>query len=751
MIDPEELPALPWYWLTVEQLATVAGVSIRNAREACKRCHEGGSWRGIALDVRKVAGKTYQISAASLPADLRSTWLATSPAPVLPPEPKPERNQAPALVQDLQSWHDKLPHAEWIEEAKRIEALILPALAYLKRSRKRGSVIKDIVYRGQVGADGKIKPLTLRTVANWIEKYEAGGLAALVRRRRHEERPRVILGRIWDDACPLPLDQKTGIAEDIKTYIKSLWATANPGWKKTEILAAGRLVELCREAGWEGATQELCMLGRHAVERFKEFAIVHTAEKDAKRFSDLYKPRIIRDHSLCKPMEIVVGDVHPVDVLVTRDDGSIATPRLIAWYDFATHRLFATLILLDKGKGVTQADVWASFAAMVEAWGLPERLYLDNGSEYGWEPLIRGFNELSSLVIGLREFNAAIAETSPHPENAPEQPIRHAGAIVRALPYNASAKPIEGSFSALEKVLSMLPGYIGGDRMNKRAPKLGKQHAAWGDASAFENAFIHALTFWHSLPQQGNLDNRSPNAAFDDCCADGWQAVRIPREALVYALSETVSCKVHSNGIMVDGDRYDGDELVSLRQQRVTVRYAKWAPERLVFLPNAPDLAGAAWIDRAPIFHALDADGAAEQSRKQGIQRRHISSLKAQTDTLDMPAELERHNASQPPANETPFGPTISLGPQVAALVEAGERKPPKKQEIRRLRQNETHDPVTGTVRSLADNLPLPTARPAPPPTPFNLADLLPMPDARPARPTDADPFALPALAAGQS
>ncbi len=722
-------PAPVGAWLGVLEFAELAGIHHTNARAALARSLTGKTWRGFALEVRQINGKAYQVHAASLPLELFEAWQAAQPKP---PAPVPHAAPLPVVQVSAPAGIGKLPDVKHIERAKWIEKLILPALEYPARSSARGGIINDIAGREHIGPDGKRCKFKARTLRSWCAAYEHqehGCLAALVRKPRIEKKAsRVFINRAWDAACPLDDVQKTAIAAAVKTYIKSLWGAVDPGWPKVENLASSKLMQLCHESGWQAATYDACRLGRHAVEKYRHFGVIHTKEKDAKRFSDLYKPRIIRDHTLCRPMEIIVGDVHPVDAFVTRPDGSIATPRLIAWYDFATHRIFATLVLPEKGQGITQADVWASFAAMVEAWGLPERLYLDNGSEYDWAGLIQGFNELSGLVIAWRQFTAEIIATDrTATEAAAEPPAREAGNIIKALPYNASAKPIEGSFAALEKVLAMLPGYIGGNRMNKRTPKLGKQTEAWADADSYERAFTIALAYWHTLEQAGNLKGKSPNSAFADHCAKGWSTPYFPREALIFALSEAVSPKVHSRGVQVAGNWYFGDALIPYTQRKVSIRFAKWAPERVILVKSTAPL-DIEFIDRVPEYHAIDQAGAIEQSRRNGLALRHVSAMKKETDRLDMPAELARHVASQPAALVTPFGPAINLGTGVQTLVEAGQRRgPAPAQVIRTLKPAEIIDPETGKVRNLLDNLPK-SAPPIPAPNPENLLDRLKAP-----------------------
>jgi hypothetical protein len=356
------LPTTALSWLSVNELSALAGNSERNARDACQRCHDGGAWHGVALVVRKRDGKAYEVFAPSLPPDLYDKWLATQPKP---PVPVQEPVQLPTTLENRSG---KMTAPEDWTEAKWKRELIEDALALPARSRARGSFIKDIAAREHTKPCGKVVRIPERTLHEWIEQLESRGIEGLVRKRRSDaNESRVLISRRWDSACPLPADSKGAIKAAIEAYIAELWRSGAPGWKHVTELGQTLLMTQSHKAGWPDASPENCKLTRHFVEKFEVHRLVHIAEKDAKRYFDDHRPRVIRDSSLLLPMQMVVGDVHPVDILVTRSDGSTATPRLIAWYDVATHRLFANLILLDKGKGITRAHVWASFAAMVEA------------------------------------------------------------------------------------------------------------------------------------------------------------------------------------------------------------------------------------------------------------------------------------------------------------------------------------------------------------------------------------------------
>ena len=669
-------------WLSTKELAVLAGIIPRNARSALACCIEGGTWRGHRLQVRQVNGTSYQVLASSLPMDLQVARQASQPQA---PAPVPEAATLPAASSA------KLPPSKDIEAAKWMEEVIGPALEHRKGSRARGGAIKQIAGQKHIGPDGQPIKINERTLRDWIEKYEQGGTLALVRKVRVELDSRVIINRRWDKACPLPDATKKTIAEALETYTKSLWAQSNPGWNKAEQLASSRLMELSIEGGWPEASYENCRVGRHFVERYKGFKIVHIKNRDDRTYRDLYRPRIIRDHSLCEPMDSVVGDVHPMDMQVAREDGSIATPRMIAWLDPATHDIFYGLVLLEKGQGITQADVWASFAAMVECWGLPKTLYLDNGSEYfgnarkgsaALPEILEGFNRLTGLAAAQQQFMAYLVNRTRSDQAnvgtgkgtaASEYQDR---TIIRALPYNAPAKPIEGAFGILEKFFALLDGHIGGDRMKKKTPKLGKTGYVWPNLSALERAIEEAVAFYRNSPQQGNLKGKSPNQAKRDYIDQGWKATGVSREALVLAMSESRSGKVTNQGIQIDKVFYDGAALIPYRNQKATVRYAPWAPERIILEVSEKEIA---WVERAPIFHPADAEGAKRASRMNGILARHVKDLKAETTPLNMVEEIARHNATQEPAPETPFGPVVGVDGRVRQLIEQTYQLPPPK------------------------------------------------------------------------
>lgn len=556
----ENLGAL---WIPASEFQSITGTTKQNVSAILAKCHTGGTWRGHALQVRMVesqggkSGKAYQVYVPSLPPDLRRAWMRQHPElshPLALPHQTLEQaaRPHPLIAEKIEEWQWKL-------------SVIALALKFPKGTPGRGQVLRDLAEKTHAEPDGKQVKIPLRTLQDWVKRVEDEGEFGLVRKLRSPEgKPRYHIMKQWDAACPLPSVKQAEIAAEFDAYVRGLWVKGVPSGEKCAALGTTKLLELCRAAGWTDATLEQCTVGRDRVERFKSARIANVKASNAKRFADEYVPRVRRTREGLKPLDIVVGDVHPGDILLKREDGTTATPRIIAWHDLATNDVFYSLVLLNEREGVKQAHIAASFVDMVQAWGLPRCLYLDNGSEYKWAEMINAFRELVGLTHAMDVMmmdHDKIAELTAD-EAAESEPAQ---AVTRAKPHNPPAKAVEGIFSALEKVLSMIPGYIGGDRMNKRTHAKGKAPKPFpGKWAQFEAAFDEAMMFYRNTPQRGSLQGRSPRQMWDAFIADGFVAYHAPEDVLRYAFAEDERPKVQTGGIAVGGRWYYHDVLLPL-------------------------------------------------------------------------------------------------------------------------------------------------------------------------------------------
>ncbi len=645
------------HWIPVRVFCALAEISRVSASEALRRCSDGGTWNGAALQVRK-NGRAYEVHAASLPLPLYTKFRDQNPDRFKPAQlPATTRTVTPDV--DLSRISLLINHrheAEWKAE------IIAPALKWPWKTPARAMVLRQLAEKDYIRpTDGKPVSFSVKTLGKFCSDFEMGGVEALVRKpRAREEEHRYLINKKWEKACPLEMPVKTRIAEAVEQYVVDLWGNGAPSRDKVRNMASAKLFTLCREAGWTDATLKACDVGQYVVERnqgYRDLAIRH---RDAKRFSDKHKPRVARTREGFAPGEAIVADVHPVDVLLLRPDGSTYTARMIAWYDLGTNRFFYTLLHPGPRQSVTQADIARSFFELCQAWGVPRKLYMDNGSEYKWAEMMDAFRAFAVLVKEMEvrmeslealeaRFAAEDAGELPRGDDVPDQEAAvtsEEGAIVRAKPYNASAKPVEGAFSALEKLLAMLPGYIGGDRMNKKLAKVGKQPDAYpGDAEAFNLAFDEAVSSYHNTPQRGFLGGLTPNQKAE-IVPEGYTVTFAPEIVFRVAFAEERTPKVHSGGIQLDGRWYYDDALIPYATRKVTVRFAKWAPNAVILVRERalPGVSRYALIRERPVFGMFDPAGAVESSRRESVQNRHYRELKKRVGRLDMLEEMQDYN-----------------------------------------------------------------------------------------------------------
>jgi len=663
-------------YITSSELAELAGVNKRIIQRALKRGH----WRKCELDViQSVNDKGQQrldVNINSLPIDLQEKcFSALVPVPVSASTPVVQKKATAAAVASVavavkeqeQTVIEAMPQAVALPALGEVKLTILER-EEIERAQFRNKIVQDItefptgskMYTQAVLLLSEKHGVSKASVYRWIELYKNGGFDALVRKpNKSKGTARALISRKWDKAFidTLGLEKAQDVEKEIKKYVRSLWAEGVTGYVKCSAIASAKLAQITAvEAGLNvEAVQALCKLTRHYVERDKEeYSLLAIDSKDAKKFYDKHLPRIQRKRDMYKPMDIIVGDVHPLDIAMHRDDGSVVYPKLVAWQDIATNRLYITMVVLKKGEGVTRKHIAASFASMCESWGLPRRLYLDNGSEYKWSEMINAFNSLAKLAES-SDLGFEYSLDGDH--------------VHRARPYNSAAKPIEGLFSVLQGFNGMLDGYHGGDRMNKKIHHLGKAAPTFqGDEQAMQDALDTQLRFYHNMEQKGTLDGMSPNAKLQQFIDEGWKATGIQYEHLLLAFSVEDERVIDRGYVNYNGQKFYSDALLAYTGRKLRIRYPSHDP-KMVFVFEGDALLCVAKEDEKHAF--LSSSGAAEQARRNKKLQRVIKDRKKNIDRLSLLDEVKAMNL--PDDVETPKGLRIDFAGDTEKMAKAIE------------------------------------------------------------------------------
>lgn len=624
--------------LTTTEFAAIADIDERSARRVFVRSLAGKLWHGVMLAVKPMAGRggqsglSYLVDSASLPPHLQQR-LKESLRPALPA--LPELTERRGAERD---W--------WLR-------ILGPLLAMTDGPDRKFAIDALAERRDLTDWHGRPLQLTPRTIYRRLQKYrENGPLAFAPRARADKGRSKVIISLAAEQAIPFDTEAWERIAEELRNYIRGHWK-AGETLKLIEGRSNIKFRELIADAGFshfDSIPENALLVPRRFVVAERHYRNVHTLYHDRKSYEDS-RFRTQRSRSMLKPMDWVIGDVHPVDILCTRDDGSTAHARMLGWLDGATNRLRFDLVLCEAGTGIRNADLIQSFCHMLRdpTWGMPRTLYIDNGSEYRFAEKI---NDALHLVSQLR---------------GPEDRTTR---VVHAQPYNASAKPIEGMFAIVEKMLQGVPGHTGGDRMNKKTERVGRPTKAFpGTFKVLREVIRGRILEMEMYPMRGHLAGRSPRQAYEVAIEQGWQPVTVDDREILTVFADDRVCTIAKGVINVNGTRWSCDEISDYEKPKIIARIPKyWPPQRMALLDyKTRELIGIAQPEEIYAFD--DPRGAIRSKQVDKARRKSIRRLDRSTPDVDTLAEGLRLAALVPDATIAAPIARIGLSDEAAAIA----------------------------------------------------------------------------------
>lgn len=402
-------------WLTVSQLASLLNISERAVRKAivsgryATACYETESKRGGN------GGKTWRISIVdpAIPEEARvaagyrdprfdglKKRLQEEETVYIAPEHLNEKSAKRLRVLRLASeCPPDSTTGEWYAEIALREDVSVPTIYRWMAERKRGKVVSD------------------RAPIDVVVSANSGPLSVALSSRSFA--PQAL-------EYGLSLLAKNPSMEVKHAYRETVAEAERQGWE------CGSLASFYRR--WNEIPDAVKLLGSSG-KRGLEAAI---------------KPAIVRDLSVYRVYEVLVGDQHIFDHTVLDDDGQPIRPQMFCWGDVRSRYISGVWPVMGD------YDKYAVGFALREAcrWGIPETLYTD------W-----GRPERSDYVAHLRKQMSGYAAFASMDESDEIMPHR------KAKPRNAQAKPIESWFRwAFEEPLKRrdLPGYSRQDKKDEK-------------------------------------------------------------------------------------------------------------------------------------------------------------------------------------------------------------------------------------------------------------------------------------------
>ncbi len=623
--------------ISATSLAKIAGISRQAMHKVIVDAQNGKPWRGVLIkSVHSKGrggkqGKVLLIDSGTLPDDLKAR-LNTLQTPCKAP------------LKD----HKMQPRWQlWLAIVQPLEQL---------QGRALMAAIQELLASPPLLENGRSLKLSETTIRSKLKRFKVEGVQAFARHIRSNkgEKLTIITRQFDNDATANGLLPEViqGIGEQLDKYVASFVAK---GTARTLIreLAGDFLTNKANELGFGGMRYDI---PQYYIQARRKYRNIYRLNHDAKAHYDA-SPHILRHTHGMRPMQMVVGDVHPCDVYMLREDGTQATAKMIAWMDVGTQRVFATVHLLAKGEGVTNKLVIESFWQMLQVWGMPETLYVDNGKEYGFAELMEGLLKLSSN-----------------------------GRVIKSLPYNARAKSIEPWFGKFERTyLKQMIGWVGGDRTNKKIERVGKSVKAYplgieafaGQVEIFINHYNGTALPPHS--------NQSPNAMFAAAINSGWMMTRCEEDIFVLAFSSEERRTVRNGYIQFSGStwqipaNYIDDHITVLAP-----KYETWT--RLPLKDLKGDFIG--FAERSTTYAFDDPEGARESAKRQTGHRNAIRQLGNGLPNIDVVAAINSKVVNFPYQRKAPVGTIIGLS-DGGKMITDGLRETPRQ---KRRRESEAYE-----------------------------------------------------------
>lgn len=266
------------------------------------------------------------------------------------------------------------------------------------------------------------------------------------------------------------------------------------------------------------------------------------------------EPKIRRDYADLAVGEMWVGDHREMDVFVqgavdANGKKKVFRPWLTAWLDLRSRACVGWHVDLVPNSHT----IALALRAGILRFGLPQRLYMDNGKDY------------TAKFWGGKALRSRRVEVDPDTRTVLAQLQI---AVSHAQPYTPWAKAIESWFGHTFPVWERtLKGWCGRDN-TERPEKLAGEIAAGTvlTLDAFRTQLADRIERYHD----------TAHSALEATPRQQWQGIekKIPDpRALDVVLMKHKPAKVYQDGIRVFGLRYWHDALIPLLGRTIEIRY----------------------------------------------------------------------------------------------------------------------------------------------------------------------------------
>ena len=405
-------------WWTPEDLAASGLPGIPGNKRGVNRLADRSGWRDDPALFRRQGGRGggWEYHRDALPAEARAALAGQENVPSVRPKPAAE----PVGRDAAWAAFEAAPESARAEAQRRLDAL--QAAEALSLAGTSPSAAADLA--------AERAGVSVRTLYNWMAAAEGA---------RADDRLAFLLPKT---ALRGPSTARAAVDPAFGDLVKADYLRPSRPSLKSSYDRALRIA----------AADGVPAAGYKAIQRWIAREVSRPslilAREGVERLKQLYPPQV-RDKSALHAMEAVNGDVHRFDVFVRwpalpgEAEGAIARPQMVAFQDLHSGRLLAWRV--DRTPNAQAVKL--AVGDMIDTFGIPERVVLDNGREFAAKELTAG---------APTRYRFKVRE-----DDVPGLFVQLGCTIHWATPYSGQSKPIERAFRDLCDRVSKDPRFEG--------------------------------------------------------------------------------------------------------------------------------------------------------------------------------------------------------------------------------------------------------------------------------------------------
>lgn len=579
-----QAPAPAQAWWTADEIAAAALPDMPGTKRGVNVLAERLGWRGNAELARRREGKGggWEYSWRLFPARAQRKLLAAA----APAEAKPVMDRDEAWT-----WFEALP--EDVKDKARARLAVIQQVEALEPipGMGRHNAVCAVAKQAHVGA---------RTIWGWfalIDGIRADDRLPFLapRHRAAPERPRAkdcdpeFFAVLKGDFLRLEAPPFTDC------YRRAVRIAEKQGWA----VLPERTMRRRLDAEVSEVSQILARQGVEAVKR---------------RF-----PVQVRDKTALVALEAVNADFHKFDVFVRWPDGQILRPQMVAFQDIYSGRILSWRIDVSPNS----TAVLLAAGDMIETWGIPSHVLLDNGREFAAKAITGG---------AATRYRFKVKE-----DDIPGLFTGLGCTIHWATPYSGQSKPIERAFRDLCQSIAKDPRFAGAYTGNRPDAKPENYGSKAVDLEAFLGVVAEGIEEHNT--RQGRRSEVAWGRSFAEVFEESFATAPIRRATeaqrrLWLMGAEGLRAHTQTGAVWFQGNEFWAEWMQPLAGQRVIIRFdpaAFWDGVHVYSADNA-------YLGHAPVRQKVgffDADEARAHARTRrawlNAERARLAALQAYT------------------------------------------------------------------------------------------------------------------------